>query len=286
MTSNKILACVDGSLYTESICAHAAWVSQRVHAPVQVVHAQTLGSEPDAARNLSGTMKLGMKSALLEKLSQLDEERNKIELQKGKLILEHAKELLTEAGLDSVETLHRRGSVVEAVAELEEDSQLTILGKRGENADFATMHLGSNLERIVRAAHNPVMVASRAFKPISRFIIAYDGGPSTVKAIDYVLSQPLLQGLECHLLHVGADNVRNRTTLSDAEAKLTQGGFSVTSSLRQGPADEVIAEYVKSNEMDLLIMGAYGHSQIRTLIIGSTTSSMLRSCLIPVLMFR
>ena len=38
--------------------------------------------------------------------------------------------------------------------------------------------------------------------------------------------------------------------------------------------------------MNMLIMGAYGHSHIRTMIIGSTTSNMLRSCPIPVLMFR
>jgi nucleotide-binding universal stress UspA family protein len=33
-------------------------------------------------------------------------------------------------------------------------------------------------------------------------------------------------------------------------------------------------------------MGAYGHSRIRTLIIGSTTTEVIRSCLIPVLLFR
>jgi len=33
-------------------------------------------------------------------------------------------------------------------------------------------------------------------------------------------------------------------------------------------------------------MGAYGHSRIRTLIIGSTPSTMLRLCKIPVMMFR
>jgi len=38
--------------------------------------------------------------------------------------------------------------------------------------------------------------------------------------------------------------------------------------------------------IDLLLMGAYGHSRIRNLIIGSTTTSMIRSCKIPVLLFR
>ena len=34
------------------------------------------------------------------------------------------------------------------------------------------------------------------------------------------------------------------------------------------------------------LMGAYGHSRIRHLLIGSTTTAMIRSCHIPVLCFR
>jgi nucleotide-binding universal stress UspA family protein len=33
-------------------------------------------------------------------------------------------------------------------------------------------------------------------------------------------------------------------------------------------------------------MGAYGHSLIRAMIIGSTTAQMMRSCKIPVVLFR
>jgi nucleotide-binding universal stress UspA family protein len=33
-------------------------------------------------------------------------------------------------------------------------------------------------------------------------------------------------------------------------------------------------------------MGAYGHSRIRNLVIGSTTTSMIRNCRIPVMLFR
>ena len=33
-------------------------------------------------------------------------------------------------------------------------------------------------------------------------------------------------------------------------------------------------------------MVAYGHSRIRSLLIGSTTTALLRACRIPVLVFR
>ncbi len=293
-----ILACVDGSLYTDSVCDHAAWASQRLDAPIQLLHVQTPASTYSSSRDLSGALGLGAKSALLEKLTQVDEARGKLDQQKGNLILAHAQEMLSvhksadesadELGGASapVETLHRRGSLVETISELEDSAQLIVLGKRGENANFATLHLGSNLERVARAAHEPILVAARAFQPIERFVIAYDGGPSTLKALSYAISSPLLQGLACHLLQIGSDNSANRQSLEEAAAQLTQAGFAVEPRLQQGQADEVIASYVQANDVNLLVMGAYGHSHIRTLIIGSTTSSMLRSCPIPVLMFR
>lgn len=52
------------------------------------------------------------------------------------------------------------------------------------------------------------------------------------------------------------------------------------------PADGVIATAVIEDHIDLHVMGAYGHSPIRQFILGSTTTSMVRTCHIPVLMFR
>ncbi|MEZ4634066.1 MAG: hypothetical protein R2856_03655 [Caldilineaceae bacterium] len=86
----------------------------------------------------------------------------------------------------------------------------------GEDADFDKLHLGSNLSgRYVRRT-SPVLVASRAFKKGERFVIAYDGGSSTRKAVDYLVSNPLLRGMACHLLKVGANNAENQRRLEEA----------------------------------------------------------------------
>jgi len=45
-------------------------------------------------------------------------------------------------------------------------------------------------------------------------------------------------------------------------------------------------EYIDQHNIDFLIMGAYGHSRIRNLVIGSTTAQILRGSHIPVLLFR
>ena len=45
-------------------------------------------------------------------------------------------------------------------------------------------------------------------------------------------------------------------------------------------------KYVTGKYIDLLLMGAYGHSRIRHLVIGSTIAQMLRSSHVLVCLFR
>ena len=180
----------------------------------------------------------------------------------------------------------RHGDLLEAVHEHETEADLIVIGKRGEAADFATLHLGSNLERVVRSSHKPVLVASRAFKPIKRFLIAFDGGASVMKAVEYIARTEPFRDLECRLLMAGspADVLRER--LHSAARMLEAAGYSVQAAIEPGQPEAVIAGTVENDAIDLLVMGAYGHSRVRNLIIGSTTTEMVRSCKIPVLMFR
>jgi nucleotide-binding universal stress UspA family protein len=169
---------------------------------------------------------------------------------------------------------------------MEAAADLIVVGKRGEAADFAKLHLGSNLERVVRASHKPVLVTARAFKPIESILIAYDGGTSAMKAVDHIARSDRFAGLRCRLLGVGAETAESRRRLADAEALLNAGGYRVSADILPGQPDRVIAEAVEAEGIDLLVMGAYGHSRIRNLIIGSTTTEMIRSCKIPVMLFR
>ena len=72
-------------------------------------------------------------------------------------------------------------------SERESGAELVVIGKRGEAADFARLHLGSNLERVLRGAPAGAGGA-RAFRPIKRFLVAFDGGPSVTKALDHLVA--------------------------------------------------------------------------------------------------
>ena len=283
---SKLIALVDGSLYSHSVCDHAAWIAKRNGAAVEVLHVLGRRQAEGGAANLSGNIALGARTTLLNELSDLDAQMAKLSQKRGRAILDDAKRVLEEDGVSAVTTRLRTGDIVETLADVEADADLVVIGKRGEAADFAKLHLGSNLERIVRSSKKPVLVAARAFKPIKRFLVAYDGGTSSMKAIDHIARSKVFAGLECRLLTVGADNAETRRKLDNATATLEAGGYEVRAGIVQGQADAAIAATVESEGIDLLVMGAYGHSRIRSLIIGSTTTEMIRSCKVPVLLFR
>jgi len=282
----RLIALIDGSVYSESVCDHAAWIAQRTGAAVELLHVIGRRETPSAPANLSGAIALGARTALLNELSALDEQRAKLSQQRGRAILDDAMARIEAAGVANVAARLRIGDIVETAAEFEEDADMVMIGKRGEAADFARLHLGSNLERIVRSIHKPVFVASRAFRPIKRFLIAFDGGTSSLKAVDHIARDPLFAGLECRLLMAGADTPEARRQLDDARTLLAAGGHTVEADIRRGEAGAVIADAVETEDIDLLVMGAYGHARIRNLIIGSTTSEMIRACPVPVLLFR
>lgn len=283
--TQKIIALVDGSIYSESVCEHAAWIAGRTGAPVELIHVLGRREAPEK-QDLSGSIRLGARTALLEELAELDAQRAKLISSRGRAILEDARAILDKAGVNEITTRLRHGDVVETIAGVEAEARVIVIGKRGEAADFARGHLGSNLERIVRAAHRPILVASRAFSPVEKILIAYDGGSSAMKAVDHIARSPLFAGLAVHVVTVGIETEVTAKRLSDAKALLQAAGIAAETRIVPGQPETGLGRLVEEEQFGMVVMGAYGHSRIRSLIIGSTTTEMIRSCKVPVLLMR
>jgi len=282
---STILSCTDGSSYAASVYDHTAWAALRTGAEVHVLHMLEHPPAP-ASFDLSGSIGLGARTELMEELVSQEEALSRIIQTRSRVILTQARQHLEQAGVARVKTEHQHGALVDAIELFEAQADLVVIGKRGEHADLAKLHLGSNLERVVRACHHPVLIASRAFQPIQTALIAYDGSPSMKKAIDEAVQGKLLQGLKLHLLTVGTPRPAVETELEAARLRLAEAGYAVTAEHASGAVETVIAEQVARQGVDLLITGAYGHSRIRHLIIGSTTSTLIRTVTKPVLIFR
>jgi nucleotide-binding universal stress UspA family protein len=281
----RVLACIDGSSYTPAVCDAAVWASQRLDAPLKFLHALQRKQEV-ASTDLSGSIGLDARESLLEELVSLDEKRNKLAMERGRQILSIAKDRARAAGNESAEGCQRHGGLVETLTELQEGIRLLVLGQRGEAASVASEHLGSHLERVVRTMKRPILITPAEFNAPKQVMLAFDGSATTRKGVDMVAGSPLLRGLPCHLVMAGSDTAEKRAKLEQARKTLEDAGIEAPTAILPGDSELVLRQYQQDNGIDMIIMGAYGHSRIRRLLIGSTTTAMLRQSVVPVLLLR
>ncbi|MDN3557086.1 universal stress protein [Halomonas maura] len=283
--TEQVMAAIDGSQFSEGVCDYAAWASLALGAPLTFLH--VVDNHPQTAEaDLSGNIGLGSREHLLEELSHLDEQRAKVAQEQGRLMLQAARERAIEDGVAEPATRQRNGTLVETLAELEDDIRLLVVGKRGETAHQASEHLGSNLERVVRSLHRPILMVPEGFQRPEKVMIAFDGSKTTRKGVEMLASSPLFKGIPCHVLIVGADTGDNRSQLDWALATLREVGHEAEGAIRAGEVEETLRAYSEEHAINLVVMGAYGHSRIRHLLLGSTTTTVLRRASIPVLLLR
>jgi nucleotide-binding universal stress UspA family protein len=283
--TDQVMAAIDGSKFSEGVCDYAAWASLALSAPLTFLH--VVDNHPQTAEpDLSGNIGLGSREHLLEELSQLDEQRAKIAQEQGRVMLQAARERAIEDGVAEPATRQRNGTLVETLEELENEIRLLVVGKRGETAHQAVDHLGSNLERVVRTLHRPILMVPDTFKQPETVMIAFDGSKTTRKGVEMIASSPLFNGISCHVVIVGAETGDNRSQLDWALATLRNAGVDAEGAIRAGEVEEALRGYKREHGIDLLVMGAYGHSRIRHLLVGSTTTAMLRKATVPVLLLR
>jgi nucleotide-binding universal stress UspA family protein len=277
-----IIACIDGTSVSEAVSDYAAWASLRLHAPLILLHVLDKSEYPTHT-DLSGNIGLGSREALLQELAELDEKRSKIALEQGRLMLDAANQRAIADGVANPIVHQRHGSLLESLQAIEQDTRLLVLGKHDENLK---PHVGSRLESVVRTLHCPILVTTETFKAPQQVMIAFDGSATTRKGIEMVAGSPLFQGLSCHVVMIGADNDEHRGQLDWAQQTLTAAGFDVSTVLKQGEVESTLCSYRREHAIDMLIMGAWGHSVIRRFLVGSTTTSVIRNAQIPVLLLR
>jgi len=279
----QVMACIDGSPLASAVCDCAAWASLRLRAPLTLLHVLDQQRYP-LSGDLSGIIGLGSREFLLEELASLDEKRSKLALEEGRMVLDSAKQRAIEAGVAQPAVRQRHGGLVESLRELESDIRLLVIGKQGEGSDIQL--IGSQLESVIRTMQRPVLITPATFHAPSSAMVAFDGSATTRKGVEMLASSPLLKGLPVHLVMVGSENAEGRAALEAARDLLTAAGFEVHVAMLADNVEASLNAYQAEHAIDLLVMGAYGHSRVRQFFVGSTTTNMLRSAATPLLLLR
>ncbi|MBV1732186.1 MAG: universal stress protein [Hydrogenophaga sp.] len=285
-TDNKVLACVDQSTYADHVTDYAAWAARRMAASLELLHVIDRHPETSQIQDHSGSLTPNAQEHLLGELAEADEARTKAAREQGRLFLNRLRERALAAGVMTVDVRQRLGHLDETLHEQQAGVRLFVLGRRGESARSTQRDLGRNVERVVRALDRPILTVTEGFKAPERVLIAFDGSSITRRGVEMVAASPLFKGLPVYLLMSGKASQEGPKQMAWATEKLESAGFGVVGEIVPGDPETVIAQAIQSRGIDLLVMGAYTHSPLRSLFFGSKTADLLRSARIPTLLLR
>jgi len=282
----QVLACIDGATLTEAVCDYASWISKKTEAPLKLLHTINHHHETSIKSDFSGNIGLGTQEHLLEEITNLEQQQSKLKLKQGKLILQAATEHIEKKEVFP-SSLQRHGDLIEAVIDLEESIRVLVLGLRGQAHESQENQIGAKLEAVIRSLHRPILIVNDTFKTPERIMIAYDGSEAAEKAVEMVASSPLYEGLNCHLVCVNNNEETASKLLEQATKKLqSTKNIQVISAKLKGKADQELCAYQQEHDIDLTVMGAFSHTRLHDMLLGSFTHKMLVNTRKPLLLLR
>ena len=286
ITEEHVLACIDGSAVTGSVCDYAAWYASKLDISVALLHVSDVAAS--IRRDLSGAIGINSRQSLLDELSELDEQRAQVVNSYSNALVQDAKSHI-QSNFKGVNVCiyQRRGKLLPAIEYFQAKNRAIVMGRRGEDHKNSRINIGSQIETVARASNIPVLICSEKFKEPQSYMVAFDGSKTAMNAIQMLAKSNLLQGLQGHIVMVGHDNETSKKSLGKAVAQLTTAGFNVDAhQLSELDAVDGLLGFQLENKIDIIVVGAYGRSKIQHLFLGSTTTEIIASTLSPVLLVR
>ncbi len=178
------------------------------------------------------------------------------------------------------------GVVANQICERAKAADLVMIGHRGVHERFSTGLLGSTAESVARKSPRPLFVSPRRMREIKRLALAYDGSERASKAMRAAAEFATELDAPLTVITVAREARMGERVIAEARHYLEPYRLRASFELLNGHAHEEIARYLGQSETDLLFIGAYGHSRIIEMVLGSTTEYVLRNAPCPVFLSR
>lgn len=286
---NKIIACVDDSPAAATVAAYAAWANSQLGTTLEFLHVLDRHPETAGGHDYSGNLVADSHEHLLQQLADEDTGRSKLARERGRRVLESAKAIARDAGVTEPDGRLRHGNLLDNLTELASGTELIVTGQRHheDGQPRAKLHLDHTLEGIIRGLKCPLLATLDSFRTPSNVLIAFDGSATARSNIERISRNPLLTGLHCHVVMAyKEESPLVEKMLEWARGMLTAHDLATSTKAVVGEPHEVLRTYALENAIDLMVIGAFGHSPLRQLLFGSTTTTLLRTSPVPVLVLR
>jgi nucleotide-binding universal stress UspA family protein len=274
-----ILVGLDGSEHARTAGRYALWLGERLGATVIGLHVVDIVSiEGSFFHDISGSLGFEPYLDFSSKMREVLHER-------GKVLLQEFADTAAKAAVRA-DTVLGMGVVANEIAEQAKIADLVVIGHRGVNEKFSTGLLGGTTESVTRKSPKPVFVSTMAFRPITRPLLAYDGSQRAAAAMHAAAEFCVSLSLPLTVLTVCKERESGDKLALDAQKYLASYDLTSTCQVQIGNPPEQIVAWIKERGFDLLFIGAYGHSRIIEMVLGSTTEYVLRNTPCPVFLNR
>ncbi|HUH66341.1 MAG TPA: universal stress protein [Syntrophales bacterium] len=280
MTVERILIPTDGSDYATTAIEYGIYIAKRLDAQLTGFHVIDIRLlQGPVFTDISGSVGLPAYQEFLPLLQGSLDER-------AEAVLHAFKVKCHEAGL-RVETKKAIGSVDRSIIEEGGNTDLIIIARRGERLHSEeTGLIGSTAESIVRNSGKPVMVTPEIFYEIESIGLAYDGSAPADKALTLAATLSEKTAWPITVIIITDNHELGAILTKKLEDFFEPRKIDSAIIILQGKEDREIIKFINERAVELMVMGAYGHNRLRELILGSTTSSVIKRSAIPVLLTR
>ena len=273
----QILVGIDGSEYSDTALQYGCYLAKAFQATVHGVHVVDIVQvESPLLYDLAGAIGAAPQLNLTTLMRQNLEVR-------GQQLLAQCRQVCEAEQVPSVAHLVT-GVVPTEILRVAQGMDLILVGRGGLHIGLSKALLGSAVETVVRRSSTPTFVTPARFAPPRKALLATDGSPSAMAALEIAAACASTLALPLHVVHGTAIATCGQQVLDEAQARLTAVGVSYQGELYVGNAHEDLVRYITEREYDLLFMGAFGHQRIVEWVLGSTTQYVLRTCPAPVVL--
>jgi len=203
--------------------------------------------------------------------------------------LEQFKGLADRLGVPSYEARSSNDDEYAGLCMQARYADLVVLGQATDTGGKEGSLLPDLPDYVLLNCGRPVLLVPRSgrFPTIGkRVMVAWNGSMEAAKAVTAAL--PLLRGAEQVTLAVlgNSADILGESPGADIALYLARHGVKVEVLRRPEPADpgKAILSLAADFNVDLLVMGAYGHSRFREMMLGGATRTILATATLPVLM--
>lgn len=272
---SKILLGLDGSPYAEAATEYACQIALNYNATITGV---AIIDQP-GIQSSSGPVPIGGAHYDIKVEDKLLEETQA----KAKTILDSFAHTCHERKISAVLHADTGGPVSELIEE-SKFHDFIVIGKR-TSFEYNVNETYGTLERVLKNGLIPVLAVPDSVREIKNVLVAYDNSIPAAKAVHMFLLLGIWNACDITLLTVNNDAAAAQELLGNLGGFFESYGIIPNLVTESGHPDTAVKSYIVENDIDMLVMGAYGRRSVREFFVGSVTQHLIHETEIPLFLY-